>query len=230
MNKNSLVSLVIRTEIAELENDIKKIDIEMSALQEQYLDIDNKEYKSSMSFYIEQNKITALGGTKYLLENEIELYNTAFTDEMISDLDYILELHCFHAPKAYTSLIIKARIDIVRFSKSGISIKDYMRDTKAIVKKIKDSTPFLTLQSLRIIPEQPHKILQELIFFLAHGDAERFGYEHEAKKLRFSDMAISAIIDTISDLKIKPRGQKNFNNEYSILVYGDDIDLSQNLK
>lgn len=221
MKKNSLFTSVIHEEVSKLEKDIEKIDLEILELQEQYIDFDNKYYQSSMRAKIEQNKLAALIGAKKMIEDEIDLYQASFTDDMIADLDYILEEYCTIAPRGRAYMIISARIDIVRFERSDISGKDYKRDTKAIFKKVDEVSPFLNLHPNVRLPELPHQIIKQLIHFLTEADTKRLGFLKASEERALSQEAIKSIVDTISSLKILPRGQDNFDDMWTEFIYGD---------
>ena len=228
MSENSIVKLVIDDKISKLQDDVNKIDIEMTEFTKQVLDFDNKHYSSHMDLMIKHNKFTALRGIKKRLENEINLYKTSFTDNMIADLDYILEEYYpkkvfTKVPKGKTGLIVDARVNIVRFKRSRISENDYKRDTNAILKKIDQVSQFINLQPNVIIPKQQHEILKQLINELSEATMERLGFLNAAKEGAFPKEAIKAIVDTISTLKKLPSGQSSFDDMWAQLLCGKEI-------
>jgi hypothetical protein len=223
MNTKSLITSLIYREISKFEEDIKTIDIEISEVKKQYLDFDNKHYKSILSNLLHQNKLSSLIGAKRMLENEIELHKSAFTEQMIADLDYVLEEYCTKPRTGRALLIIWARIDIVRFERSGLSDNDYKRDTAVIFKKIEEVSPFFHLDPLVTLPEQQHIIIKKLIHVLSAADTTRLGFLRAAEESALPKEAIKCIVDTISSLKILPRGQNSFDDMWAKEIFGDNV-------
>lgn len=220
MNKrtdHSLIALTQNNMIQENNKDIAILKEEITILKNQITNYEESSsiYSQNNNFNILMAKLITIESQQNILENENKLINEAFTEGMIEDLDYILQLNKSPWPKTIANLVVNARIDIVRFEKSNISLKDYERDVKILEKKAKDIYAFLPISHKIIIPRRPHEIIQEMIFYL---DEQICGLLLKRKYL--SNEAIKDIVTVISDRKYLPRLQSRFNDTYHKYLFG----------
>lgn len=154
------------------------------------------------------------------IRNEISVLKNCFSDDMINDLDYIIDIHD-ELSRGDIRMIIMTRLDIVKFEESGISENDYSRDMKAIRKKIDDISKFNAGISLHTmdIPNHKNEAIKSLVLGLTRGLK---GYIKDLPNEPIKSNVIKDIITVISDAKRMPKSQASFE-EMTIKLIEDLI-------
>lgn len=218
----SLFQTIIDEIKADLKHDLQLLEEELLILRSEILDFDNKKYKSDNVSYIYENKQVAIAGSLNLINDEMKMLDESFTEDMIKDLDYFMEKNNKAHPNANAFRIIRARLDIVRFYKAKISLKDFNRDFEAISNSIKNLRRHITLTPPLLILKKPSDVIKDLIFDINHQDAYIYGYEDYAEKIRLSDTALKELMDILTegDRKRMPRTEDDFIEKHSEYLYG----------
>ncbi len=103
------------------------------------------------------------------MEEEKSLYVNAFDKGMIQGIiDSLENIDIMKSSRPLNERIVHARIELLRFRKSGLGEKDYERDIAAIKKKIDDVSKYTEVNSYFQFPKLPHVILKELVFYLCN--------------------------------------------------------------
>lgn len=212
----SLIKTVLEEKIKDNVEDIELLKIEVEKLKDEMLSSERRvfNYSQKNHFGIMQVKLLALESEINKLLDENQLFKLSFTDEMIQDLDYIFQMNKTPWPKALAGLVIDTRLDLVMFQKSQLSVKDYERDVKNIRKKLKELNSFLLIMNVESIPELPHKVIQNMVFFIEDEMMTRYtGIQ------LFPQSAIKDIVSIISERRYMPRAQKEFNRKHFKYLY-----------
>lgn len=206
-----------------LKKDYEVLEAELSILQSEIIDENSKKYLSGLKSEIYSNNMVAIRGSLELIQDELKLLDKAFTEAIIEDLDYFMNTYS-KSPYSdvFAGRIIRAKLDIERFNKSKISIKDFNRDFQTVKINIKDIRRFLTLSPPYINLQKPSEILKELHFDINIQDAKRFGCDELVKEIRFSDQELKYLMDILTNGSRQrlPRLEDNYIEKRIELFYG----------
>ncbi len=145
------------------------------------------------------------------LEEEKSLYKNAFNEKMIQGIiDSFENINIMTSSRSINERIVHARIEILRFQKSGLGEKDYERDISAIKKKIDDVSKYTEVYSHFQFPKLPHVILKELVFYLCNTKKNRHIHPPLPILPKETAKEISAII---SEKQRLPRNQKEYDKK-----------------
>lgn len=149
------------------------------------------------------------------MEEEKSLYENAFNAKMVQGIvDSLENIDIIKSSRPINEKIIHARIEILRFERSGLGEKDYERDIAAIRKKIDDVSKYTEVHSPFKFPNLPHRTLKELVYYLCN--AERSQHLHFPIIPKETAKEISLIISKKQRL---PRKQEEY----------DEIELKKEL-
>jgi len=209
----NLIDQLIGNETEAIKRDINTLSDEIAQLEAQMFDRSDLTYNSKAGKYqIARAKHITLLSARGYLEEEIALYEEAFSDELFEDINHIFQVYSIEPIISIIEKIINARLEIVRFVQSGISKKDYSRDMEALKKKINDVEQFAVTYPTILIPKQLPETISQLIYDLS----EYRGISVNEKPSIISETAIEEIAKIISEKQRLPKRHKEFVRKLNI--------------
>ncbi len=145
------------------------------------------------------------------MQREKYLYENAFSKKMVQGIiDALENIAIMEHSRPINERIIHARIELLRFYKSGLGENDYERDIGAIKKKIDDISQYTEVNDNFQFPKLPHVILKELVFYLCNTKKNRNMHPPLPILPKETAKEISAII---SEKQRLPRNQKEYDKK-----------------
>jgi len=145
------------------------------------------------------------------MQEEKYLYENAFDEKILQGLiDSLENIDIMKSSRPINERIIHARIEILRFRKSGLGEKDYERDISAIKKKIDDVSKYTEVHSHFKFPALPHITLKELVFYLCNTKKNKHIHHPLPIIPKETAKEISVII---SEKQRLPRNQKEYDQK-----------------
>lgn len=205
------ISFIIDESIIKIELDLqtlKQMKDNLDTYREQ-ITPNNKYYTSLVNQRIEGMFPSMTRSMIVRLEEEKSLYENAFDKKMLQGIiDSFENIDMMTNSRPINERIVHARIEILRFQKSGLGEKDYERDINAIKKKIDDVSKYTEVYSYFKFPNLPHITLKELVFYLCNTKKNRHIHPPLPIIPRETAKEISVII---SEKKRLPRDQKEYD-------------------
>ncbi len=203
----SITSELINEKIEDFEYDLQQVLKEEERIMNSAVEYKPKCYE--VSSLVIKATADAYIRVEKTIRSEISVLQNCFSDDMINDLDYIIDIHD-GLSRGDIRMIIMTRVDIVKFEESGISENDYSRDMKAIRKKIDDISKFnagIRLHTMDI-PNHKNEAIKSLVLSLTRGLK---GYIKNLPNEPIKSNVIKDIITVISNVKRMPKSQDSFD-------------------
>ena len=199
-----------------VEEQIYKIELDLETLKQMSKNLEHIQPDKEFHTHLLKNKMSWMlpSMTKSMIvrmEEEKSLYENAFNKKMVQGIiDSLENIDIMKSPRLINKRIVHARIEILRFRKSGLGEKDYERDISAIKKKIDDVSRYTEVNSHFKFPDLPHITLKELVFYLCNTKKNRHIHPPLPILPTRTAKEISVII---SDKQRLPRDQEEYDKK-----------------